>query len=151
AGPSGAEETMTDTNTPGRPGPTAAEHCARLLAAINNRKARVGIIGLGYVGLPLARAFAAKGFPVLGFDVDAVKVAALQRGDSYIGHIPSGVVREMRAQGFEATDRFERLDEPDAILICVPTPLTDAREPDLTYIVNSTRSIAARLRPGQLV
>src|SRR5687768_2021696 len=84
-----------------------------LAARIEAGTARVGIIGLGYVGLPLARAFADKGFPVLGFDIDPAKVAALQRGETYIAHIPAETVRAMRAQSFEATDRFERLDEPD--------------------------------------
>src|SRR5205085_5792516 len=74
-----------------------------------------------------------------------------QAGESYIGHIPAKVIREMRARGFEATACFNRLDEPDAIIICVPTPLTETREPDLTYIVNSARAVAARLRPGQLI
>ena len=106
---------------------------AELLRNIRDRRAKVGIIGLGYVGLPLARCFAAGGFSVLGFDVDRVKIDKLQRGESYIGHISPRIVAEMRGQGFEATDRFERLTEPDAILICVPTPLTDAREPDLQY------------------
>jgi UDP-N-acetyl-D-glucosamine dehydrogenase len=124
---------------------------AALLAQIHDRAVQVGIIGLGYVGLPLARAFAGSGFPVLGFDIDPEKVARLSRGESYIEHIPAKVVRAMRASGFAATDQFERLDEPDAIIICVPTPLTETREPDLTYIVNSTRAIAARLRAGQLV
>src|SRR4051812_16697376 len=118
---------------------------------IQTRTARVGIIGLGYVGLPLARAFALSGYPVLGFDVDAVKVQRLERGESYIGHIPPASIQEMRAHQFEATDRFERLDEPDAILICVPTPLTEAREPDLSFIVRSAEAIGARLRPGQLI
>jgi UDP-N-acetyl-D-glucosamine dehydrogenase len=127
------------------------DHHAQLLARMEARKFRVGIIGLGYVGLPLARAFAAKGFAVLGFDVDADKVAKLQDGRSYIGHISDEVIAHMREGGFEATDRFERLAEPDAILICVPTPLTEAREPDLTYVVSSARAIAAQLRPGQLV
>src|SRR5579884_3102476 len=112
---------------------------------------RVGIIGLGYVGLPLARAFATKGFPVLGFDVDAAKVAKLQRGESYIGHITADTIREMREKRFEATSDFGRLAEADAVIICVPTPLTAAREPDLTYIVNSAQAIAAALRPGQLI
>jgi UDP-N-acetyl-D-glucosamine dehydrogenase len=124
---------------------------ATLRSRIAARSATVGIIGLGYVGLPLARAFTQSGFPVLGFDIDPAKVAALQRGESYIGHISALTVRQMRERRFEATDRFERLGEPDAVIICVPTPLTEAREPDLTYIVNSTRSIAAQLRPGQLV
>ena len=115
------------------------------------RTGRVGIIGLGYVGLPLARAFAAQGISVLGFDVDPAKVIKLQRGESYIGHIGDEAVREMKDRGFEATDRFVRLDEPDAIIICVPTPLTEAREPDLAYVVKSAEAIAERLRPGQLV
>jgi UDP-N-acetyl-D-glucosamine dehydrogenase len=135
----------------GRPGTGGEDLAARLLARINARTARVGIIGLGYVGLPLARAFAAAGYPVLGFDNDSTKVARLERGESYIGHIPAEVVAQMRLAGFAATDRFERLNEPDAILICVPTPLKEAREPDLSYVESSTRAIAARLRPGQLV
>jgi UDP-N-acetyl-D-glucosamine dehydrogenase len=121
------------------------------LTRIRERSFRVGIIGLGYVGLPLARAFAAGGFRVLGFDIDAAKVARLQRGESYIGHIPPGTIQEMQQAGFEATDRFDRLEEPDAILICVPTPLTDAREPDLAYVVNSVRAVAVSLRPSQLI
>jgi UDP-N-acetyl-D-glucosamine dehydrogenase len=124
---------------------------AALLAKIRNRQARVGVIGLGYVGLPLARAFAQNGFPVLGFDVDVAKVQKLNAGQSYIRQIPAADVRRMREQGFEATDRFDRLGEPDAVLVCVPTPLTDAREPDLTYVVNSAHAVAAQLRPGQLV
>ncbi|HEV3164659.1 MAG TPA: nucleotide sugar dehydrogenase [Isosphaeraceae bacterium] len=127
------------------------EAARALLARIKGRTASVGIIGLGYVGLPLARAFAGGGFPVLGFDVDPAKIARLQKGESYIGHISADVIRGMREHGFEATDRFERLNEPDAILICVPTPLTETREPDLSYIIASARAIAARLRRGQLV
>src|SRR5438045_3057937 len=130
---------------------THGTHHANLLSKIESATVRVGIIGLGYVGLPLARAFAERGIAVLGFDVDSAKVAKLERGQSYIGHIPDAMVRQMREQGFEATQSFERLDEPDAIIICVPTPLTEAREPDLTYIVKSAEAIAERLRPGQLV
>jgi len=122
-----------------------------LLSKIESGTVRVGIIGLGYVGLPLARAFAERGIAVLGFDVDPVKVAKLEKGQSYIGHIPDSTIRRIREQRFEATTSFERLDEPDVIIVCVPTPLTEAREPDLTYIVNSTRAIAERLRPGQLI
>ena len=122
-----------------------------LLAKIESAAVRVGIIGLGYVGLPLARAFSDRGIAVLGFDVDPIKVARLERGESYIGHIPDAVIRQMRENGFEATVDFQRLDEPDVIIICVPTPLTDSRDPDLSYIVNSTKAIAERLRPGQLV
>ena len=111
----------------------------------------IGIIGLGYVGLPLARAFAQNGFRVLGFDIDPAKVSKLMAGQSYIQQIPVDNIREMRENGFEATDRFDRLGEPDAILICVPTPLTEAREPDLAYVVNSAQAISAQLRQGQLV
>jgi UDP-N-acetyl-D-glucosamine dehydrogenase len=122
-----------------------------LRARIEGKTARVGIIGLGYVGLPLARAFTDKGYAVLGFDIDANKIAQLRRRRSYIGHISEETIHEMTDGGFEATDRFERLREADAILICVPTPLTEAREPDLNFVTNSVEAIAARLRPGQLV
>jgi UDP-N-acetyl-D-glucosamine dehydrogenase len=103
------------------------------------------------VGLPLARAFSDSGFPVLGFDTDSKKVGSLQEGKSYIGHISDDVVGQMKRDRFEATERFYRLDEPDAIIVCVPTPLSETRDPDLTYVVKSTEAIASRLRPGQLV
>ena len=128
-----------------------SDTASALLARIQNRSATVGIIGLGYVGLPLARAFARAGFRVLGFDVDQTKVARLNAGQSYIKQIPDAVIAEMREAGFAATDQFDRLSEPDCVLICVPTPLTTAREPDLTYVVNSTAAIANSLRRGQLV
>ena len=115
------------------------------------RSSRVGIIGLGYVGLPLARAFVSRGFPVLGFDIDPTKVDRLSRGKSYIGHIDDATVAGMLAAGFEATVDFARLGEADAILICVPTPLTEARDPDLRYVTGSVAAIRDRLRPGQLV
>jgi UDP-N-acetyl-D-glucosamine dehydrogenase len=103
------------------------------------------------VGLPLARAFTAAGLRVLGFDIDSAKVAKLNAGKSYIKQIPDSAIAGMRAGGFEATDRFERLNEPDAVLICVPTPLTETRDPDLTYVVNSARAIGTRLRREQLI
>ena len=124
---------------------------AGLLSRIQARSATVGIIGLGYVGLPLARAFARTGFHVVGFDIDPIKVAKLNAGKSYIKQIPDATIVGMREKGFEATDRFDRLNEPDAILICVPTPLTESREPDLSFVVDSAHTIAAQLRPGQLV
>jgi len=129
------------------PGPLEA-----LRGRIAAGEARVGIIGLGYVGLPLARAFVDRGSAVVGFDTDAEKVGRLARGESYIGHIGDETVRAMVAGGrFEATVDFGRLGEADAAIICVPTPLTDAREPDLGYVVASARAVAAALRPGQLV
>jgi UDP-N-acetyl-D-glucosamine dehydrogenase len=122
-----------------------------LLDKMARGTARVGIIGLGYVGLPLAKAFTDRGFSVLGFDTDASKVIRLQQDESYIGHISDAVIREMRGRGFAATDCFDRLEEPDVVIICVPTPLTETREPDLKYVVQSAQAISARLRPGQLV
>jgi UDP-N-acetyl-D-glucosamine dehydrogenase len=122
-----------------------------LLGRIRQKTARVGIIGLGYVGLPLARAFVDNGFSVLGFDVDASKIERLISGKSYIGHIPDAVIDQMRRRGLEPTEQFRRLSEPNIVVICVPTPLTDTREPDLSFVVNSSRAIAERLRPGQLV
>ena len=119
---------------------------------IDRCEAKVGIIGMGYVGLPLARTFWAKGFGVTGFDIDASKVEKLCAGTSYILHVPSEKVAEMRKTGrFSATADFARLAEMDAVLICVPTPLTPSREPDLSYIVKTGESIAPHLRAGQLV
>ncbi len=122
-----------------------------LLKKIDSSDVKVGVIGLGYVGLPLARAFGERGIAVLGFDVDASKVEKIARGESYIGHISDSTIRKMSEAGFEATYDFQRLDEPDVVIICVPTPLTEAREPDLAYIVKSAEAIAKKLRPGQLV
>ena len=127
------------------------DHFSGLLARVQDRAACVGVIGLGYVGLPLARAFSNAGFRVLGFDVDAAKVEKLTAGLSYIQQIPHATIQEMCGQGFAATADFARLKEADAVVICVPTPLTDTREPDLSYIVNSAYAIAGQLRPGQLV
>jgi len=121
------------------------------ITKIREGNAQVGIIGLGYVGLPLARAFADRGTTVLGFDTDASKVAKLQRCESYIGHIGAADIRQMRGRGFDATNRFDRLGEPDAIIVCVPTPLTETREPELRYVAESCKAIAPQLRPGQLV
>jgi UDP-N-acetyl-D-glucosamine dehydrogenase len=121
------------------------------LAKIHARGACVGLLGLGYVGLPLAQAFVERGIKVLGFDTDPLKVAALKACESYIGSIPKEVIRGMIGKGFEATGELWRLNEPDAILICVPTPLTEAREPDLSFVIQSTQAIAVCLREGQLV
>ncbi len=128
-----------------------ADNFPALLDRVQARAATIGVIGLGYVGLPLARAFSAAGFPVVGFDVDAAKVDKLSQGLSYIKQIPHAAIEQMRGQGFAATADFRRLGEVDCVLICVPTPLTDAREPDLSYVTNSAYAIAGQLRPGQLV
>src|SRR5690348_8133077 len=124
----------------------------QLAGRIENKTACVAIVGLGYVGLPLAETFAWGGYPVLGFDIDPDKVAKLKRGESYIGHIVPERVAEMVGSGrFDATTDPRRFAETDAIIICVPTPLTETREPDLSYIESTGRSIRPHLRPGQLV
>ena len=123
-----------------------------LHAAIQAKSARLGIIGLGYVGLPLANAFINAGFNVLGFDVDQAKVDRLAAGESYIKHISSETVSGWLSAGqFEATSDQTRMGEADALLICVPTPLSESRGPDLQYVEGTARAIAAALRPGQLV
>lgn len=120
--------------------------------AIESRSAKLGVIGLGYVGLPLIRAFIHAGFKTLGFDIDHCKVNQLKGGKSYIKHIPAEWIAKTVADGtFEPTSDMRRLSEPDAILICVPTPLNESRDPDLTYIVETARQIAKTLRPGQLI
>jgi len=132
---------------------------AALAALIASREARVGIVGLGYVGLPLACTFAEGGFPVLGFDADAEKVRALAAGRSYIHHLPAARLAALvpgrdggPARGeLAATADVAQLATCDAVLICVPTPLTAAREPDLSYVVESAEAVARTLRPGQLV
>jgi UDP-N-acetyl-D-glucosamine dehydrogenase len=119
---------------------------------IQDREALVGVIGLGYVGLPLALAFADSGFKVLGFDIDQSKVDQLAAGESYIHYIePARIAEAYRNGRLEATSDFRRLGEPDAILACVPTPLTDNREPDMSYVRSTTERIRDTLRRGQLI
>lgn len=119
---------------------------------IRDRSAAVGVIGLGYVGLPLIRAFVEAGFSTLGFDVDQTKVDRLLAGQSYIEHIPSAWIAEcVCRKKFLPTADMKRLSEADVILICVPTPLNESRDPDLQYIVATAESIALALRRGQLI
>jgi UDP-N-acetyl-D-glucosamine dehydrogenase len=137
---------------PAEQSPNVSADVASLLDRFTKRQAKIGIIGLGYVGLPLALTAAKAGFTVLGFDINASYVERLNRGESYIKHIPEAPIKEAVAEKrLEATTDFARLDEPDAILICVPTPLTKHREPDLSYVENTARTIAASLRKGQLI
>lgn len=125
---------------------------AELLAKLQRREALVGVVGLGYVGLPLLDAFINAGFRTLGFDVDGKKVETLNAGRSYIKHVSSERIADWRNTGrFEATGDQGRLREPDAIVICVPTPLNESRDPDLAYVCGTGESIAKALRPGQLV
>jgi UDP-N-acetyl-D-glucosamine dehydrogenase len=121
------------------------------LSRIETRTANVGIIGLGYVGLPLALLFNEERFHVTGFDIDADKVTALNEGRSYIYRIPQTEISAARASGFSATHDYSRLSAMDAIIICVPTPLNEYREPDLSYIQATGEAIAPYLRAGQLV
>jgi UDP-N-acetyl-D-glucosamine dehydrogenase len=124
----------------------------QLLQKIKNRDATVGIIGLGYVGLPLVREFTRAGFNVIGFDVDKSKVETLKKGRSYIKHIPSNIIKDMQKNGkFRATDRFANLKNMDCIIICVPTPLNKFREPDLSYIIKTTEVIMKYQDKGQLI
>jgi UDP-N-acetyl-D-glucosamine dehydrogenase len=118
---------------------------------LESRTAQVGIIGLGYVGLPLALLFNEQHFPVTGFDIDHKKVDTLMEGGSYIYRIPTTEIEAARHSGFAATVDFARLREMDAIVICVPTPLNEYHEPDLSYITSTAESIAPHLRAGQLI
>jgi len=131
---------------------TRLDQAESLEEALLARTARIGVIGLGYVGLPLVQAFVNAGFRTMGFDVDQQKVDQLRAGRSYIGHIASSLVRECVETGkFEPTADMRRLGEADAILICVPTPLSPSRDPDLTYVEQTAAQIGRSLRPGQLV
>ena len=124
----------------------------RLLEMIEQKTARIGIIGLGYVGLPLALHFGDKGFHVIGFDLDSKKIDKILHGKSYIKHIPADKIREMTdGKLLNVTIDFSRLQETDCILICVPTPLSDKMEPDLSYLLETTETIADNLRTGQLI
>lgn len=122
-----------------------------LLHRLSKREATIGVIGLGYVGLPLALRFEECGFKVLGFDIDPQKIERIESGTSYINYLPSAVIDRAARRRLRVSSDFSRLNEPDALIICVPTPLNRYREPDLSYVINTTRDIAASLRRGQLV
>jgi UDP-N-acetyl-D-glucosamine dehydrogenase len=118
---------------------------------ISRKQAHVGIIGLGYVGLPLALLYSEQRFPVTGFDIDSRKISTLDQGGSYIVRIPAPEIQQAKAQGFKATSDYSLLSQMDAIIICVPTPLNEYHEPDLSYITDTAKAIAPHLRAGQLV
>jgi UDP-N-acetyl-D-glucosamine dehydrogenase len=122
-----------------------------LQSKIQQRQARVAIIGLGYVGLPLALLYSEQKFPVTGFDIDQRKVDTLAKGGSYIYRITPQEIQAAQAEGFSATSDYAQITAMDAIIICVPTPLNEYHEPDLSYITNTTHAIAPHLRAGQLV
>jgi UDP-N-acetyl-D-glucosamine dehydrogenase len=122
-----------------------------LKSKIQQKQARVAVIGLGYVGLPLALLYTEEKFSVTGFDIDARKIATLDQGGSYIFRIPAPEIQAAKKKGFSATAEYSRLSEMDAIIICVPTPLNEYHEPDLSFITDTAKSIAPHLRPGHLV
>jgi UDP-N-acetyl-D-glucosamine dehydrogenase len=124
---------------------------SELKARMERRQARVAIIGLGYVGLPLALLYSEQKFPVTGFDIDQRKVSTLAQGGSYIFRIAASEIQAAKAHGFSATSDYSRLTEMDAIIICVPTPLNEYHEPDLSYITDTAKAIAPYLRAGHLV
>ena len=128
------------------------ERLEGLLQCIEKRTATVGIIGLGYVGLPLALVFIRAGFRVRGFDLDEKKISLLKQGKSYIKHIPSEKIAEMNKTGrFSPLSDFSKIRTTDCIIICVPTPLNEYREPDISYVINTTKTISRYLRPGHLI
>ncbi len=143
---------MTVSTVSASPTTVRSSEFQALLNKIRNKQAVVGVIGLGYVGLPLIDAFVRAGLTCQGFDVDPNKVQSLSAGRSYIKHISSEhIQRWQAAKQFTATADMSRLNEPDALLICVPTPLNEARDPDLVYVENTAKAIAKVVRRGQLV
>jgi UDP-N-acetyl-D-glucosamine dehydrogenase len=126
-------------------------HLEQLTSKLRDRTAIIGIIGLGYVGLPLTLRYAEAGFRVLGIDIDAAKVERLNRGESYMRHIAGADIAAARERGFEATTDFTRAGEPDALVICVPTPLNAYREPDLSFVLDTADALLPFMRPGQVL
>jgi UDP-N-acetyl-D-glucosamine dehydrogenase len=124
---------------------------AQLKQKIDTREARIGIVGMGYVGLPLALLFSGERFKVTGFDISADKVAKLNAGESYIVRILPAMIQEAQKSGFRATSDYTEIEAMDAVIICVPTPLNDHHEPDLTYITGTVASIAPHIHQDQLI
>src|ERR1700740_3096574 len=131
--------------------PTLSSLSSALKSKIESRQARVAVIGLGYVGLPLALLYTEQKFPVTGFDIDQRKVDTLNTGGSYIFRITPTEIQTARAGGLKATSNYAQISEMAAIIICVPTPLKEYHEPDLSFITNTAHAIAPHLRAGQLV
>ncbi|MBV6285962.1 nucleotide sugar dehydrogenase [Pseudomonas aegrilactucae] len=123
----------------------------QLLGRLTERTASIGIVGLGYVGLPLVLRYAEVGYKVVGFDIDQSKIDCIAQGKSYIEHIPAEAIAGAVAQGFEATTDFTRAADVDALILCVPTPLNKYREPDLSFVLDTTASLVPYLRAGQVI
>jgi UDP-N-acetyl-D-glucosamine dehydrogenase len=130
---------------------TKSAHLELLTSKLRDRSAVIGIVGLGYVGLPLTLRYSAVGFKVLGIDIDAAKVSQLNEGRSHIEHIRTEQIGRAREAGFEATTDFARAREADALIICVPTPLNAYREPDLSFVLGTTEALLPHMRPGQVL
>lgn len=122
-----------------------------LIQRLKNKDALIGVVGLGYVGLPLMLRYNSIGFSVLGIDIDQNKVDKLNKGETYIEHIPAEKIAQAKATGFEATTNFERVSECDALILCVPTPLNKHREPDMSFVINTTNALKPYFREGQIV
>ena len=129
----------------------AVEIQSEIKGKIEKRSVRIGIVGMGYVGLPLALLFSEQGFAVTGFDIDQEKVDTLNAGSSYIVRILPSEIQKAQASGFHATDDYNAISRMDAVIICVPTPLDQHHEPDLSYITSTVEAIAPHLRSGQLM
>jgi len=127
------------------------DRLSELKIRMETRHARIGIVGMGYVGLPLALLFSGEGFQVTGFDIAEDKVAALNRGGSYIVRIPASAIQQAQEAGFRATADYSQIAQMDAVIICVPTPLDDHHEPDLSYVTGTIQSIAPYIHEGQLI
>ncbi len=138
-------------NTNDKESHTSMDHLTVLTERLHSREAVIGIVGLGYVGLPLMLRYTHVGFRVLGIDIDPAKVEKLNAGQSYIGHIGADRIAAARRTGFEATTDFSRAGEADALIICVPTPLNKNREPDLSYVTRTVDTLVPYLRPGQVL
>lgn len=123
----------------------------KLIEKLDKKSALIGIVGLGYVGLPLVLRFAEEGYRVLGIDIDASKVTKLNAGKTYIEHIPSSAIGKARKAGFRATTNFTETRKADALIICVPTPLDEHREPDMSYVIGTVESLIPNIRAGQLM
>jgi len=124
---------------------------AELIDKLNRKSAKIGIVGLGYVGLPLMLRYCEVGYTVIGFDIDQSKVDALRAGNSYIEHIPAASIKHAMERGFDPTTDFARAGEVDALILCVPTPLNKYREPDLSFVLSTTESLLPYLRPGMVL
>ena len=121
-----------------------------LINKLNDKTAVIGIVGLGYVGIPLALRYAEAGYKVIGFDIDPEKAEKISAGKTYIKHMPDEAIKAATDIGFEATTDFTRAAEPDALILCVPTPLGSHREPELSYVIDTINSLLPYMRKGQV-